>query len=1027
MEEEQFTTTSNAGSAGKSSSLISVKETPDDENLIINTLCPIVRKWFFSRFSSLSLPQKLAVYDIHCRQNILVSAPTGATKTLTGFLSVLNELVDLADKNVLEDRVYCVYISPLKALNYDIEHNLNVPLSQMEEAAGRPLGIRVGVRTGDTTTAERSKMAKAPPHILITTPESLAILLQSTNFRDHLRNVEWTIIDEIHALAENKRGVHLSLSMELLQRLSPGMTRVGLSATIAPLEDVAAFLVGTNRQCRIVDVQFIKDLDLKVISPVPNLIETTYEHMHTRMYDLIDSLIQQHKTTLIFTNTRAATERVVHHLKESFPKNYTSAITTADDVDFKAGIDTNGNGNLKIDDGATDGVNGVEVGEKAEEKKITAIGAHHGSLSKTHRHCIEQGLREGKLKCVVCSTSLELGIDIGYIDLVILLGSPKSVARALQRVGRSGHQLHATTKGRIIVLDRDDLVECSVLLKSAVERKIDRIHIPQNCLDVLSQQVHGFSIAETMHVSDLAALIRQSYCYRNLSDGDFYSVLKYLSGEHAALDDRSVYAKIWYDKDTGMIGRKGKMARVIYMTNIGTIPDESGVIVKVGSEVIGMVDEAFLERLKRGDVFVLGGSTYQFLFSRGTVAQAIAAVGKRPTVPSWVSEMLPLSFDLAMEVGRFRALMREKFQAGMPKKDVLEFINSFLYVDENAANAIYEYMREQYDFSIIPTDKQIMIENYADDEKKYSVFHTVYGRRVNDCLSRAVGFVISKTQKRDVEIGVSDNGFYIAAKKAVPAARALSMLESKRLTELLNLALDKSQVLGRRFRHCAGRALMILRSYKGEHKRVGKQQVSSMILMSAVRRISKDFPILKEAKREVLEDLMDIENATRIIRMIENQSISVKSVDTLIPSPFSFNLVLQGHLDVIRVEDRIEFLKRMHNLVLAKISLEQGKDGVSIDPGKIHSEIWTGLEVDIEHNGTRERLIRQAWNLKDLPIPAKQDIVRMLEGDRIGISREVLAELHANKDDIDKKWPRELRVAVFAAVEEVEATDAVED
>jgi ATP-dependent Lhr-like helicase len=983
------------------------------------------------------LPQKFAVYDIRCRNNILVSAPTGATKTLTGFLSILNELVGLSEKQALEDRIYCVYVSPLKALNYDIEHNLKTPLKELEAIAGKKLGIKVAVRTGDTPTKERTKMSKNPPHILITTPESLAILLQSANFRDHLRSVDWLITDEIHALAENKRGVHYSLTMEMLQRISPGMCRVGLSATIAPLEDIAGFLVGNSRPCKIVDVQFIKQLDMKVISPVPNLVDTTHDRMHKRMYELIDELVQQHKTTLIFTNTRAATERVVHYLKDRFPKNYTDAITAADEDDFNAELEKNGGGNIKIDNGNGDN-NGKgelaaqDAGEKPATnvldektyKKVTAIGAHHGSLSKTHRHRIEQGLRDGKLKCVVCSTSLELGIDIGFIDLVILLGSPKSVARALQRVGRSGHQLHATTKGRIVVLDRDDLVECSVLLKSAMEKKIDRIHIPQNCLDVLSQQIYGICITEKLHVSDLLSMVKQSYCYRNLADEDFYSVIRYLSGEHVSLEDRHVYAKIWYDEDTGMVGRKGRLARVIYMTNIGTIPDSTGITVKIGPEVIGMIDEAFLERLKRGDIFILGGSTYEFQFSRGMVAQVKSAVGRKPTVPTWFSEMLPLSFDLANEIGRFRKLMKEKFESGMSRKDILDFINSHLYVDENAANAIYEYMREQHDFAMIPNDRQILIEHYMDEEKKYAVFHTLFGRRVNDCISRAVAFAISKTQKRDVEIGVTDNGFYIASKKNIPAARALSLIESKRLDELLNIAIDKTQVLSRRFRHCAGRSLMILRTYKGHKKRVGKQQVSSMILMSAVKRISKDFPILKEARREVLEDLMDIENTERVIRMIENRSIAVKSIDTNIPSPFSFNLVLQGHLDMVRMEDRIEFLKRMHKLVLAKISLDQGKrDTMDDDTKQLYSELWRDLTPDTDHNPTKERLVRQAWNLKRVPMFAKKEIVRMLEGERTGIRKDVIKAMHTYEAEIRKTWPRDLRLAVFRAVEEVEAAE----
>ncbi|MFH1210439.1 MAG: DEAD/DEAH box helicase, partial [archaeon] len=453
--------------------MLEFKTKPDKESDLKELLHPIVGKWFFSRFKSFSLPQLYGVMEVHKRNNILISAPTGATKTLTGFLSIINELIDLSEKDMLEDRVYCVYISPLKALNNDIEVNLSTPLVEMERVTGRGLGIRVAVRTGDTTTSEKAAMLKHPPHILITTPESLAILLSSSKFVDHLRNVQWVVVDEVHALAENKRGVHLSVSLERLQELSKHITRVGLSATIAPLEDVAQFLVGYDngkeRDCKIVNVQFMKQLDIKVLSPVPDLIDVSHSLMHNKMYKLMDELIQQHKTTLIFTNTRAATERVVHHLKEKFPKNY------------------------------------------AEN-----IGAHHGSLSKEHRTDIERRLREGKLKVVVSSTSLELGIDIGYVDLVILLGSPKSVARALQRIGRSGHRLHETTKGRVIVLDRDDLIECAVMLKSAVEKKIDRIHIPTNCLDVLAQHIFGIAISERVYIDHLFNMIKRSYCYRNL-------------------------------------------------------------------------------------------------------------------------------------------------------------------------------------------------------------------------------------------------------------------------------------------------------------------------------------------------------------------------------------------------------------------------------------------------------------------------------------------------------------------------------
>ena len=866
------------------------KQNTDEE--IFAILNPLVEKWFRSKFKTFCLAQRYAVVDIHSRENVLVSAPTGSGKTLTAFLSILNELIDSSMKGILEDRIYAVYVSPLKALSTDISLNLLEPLAEMEKIADKKLGIRVSVRTGDTETKERTKMLKTPPHILITTPESLAILLSSPKFINHLKKVEWFIVDEIHSLAENKRGVHMSLSMERLGALSPHMTRIGLSATISPLKSVAEFLVGYSegkpRPCKIIDVQFIKEMDLKVLSPVKNLVGVTYGLMHDSMYVLIDKLIQKHKTTLIFTNTRSATERVVHHLKEKFPKNYTENLEDNDNSESKG------------------------------------IGAHHGSLSKKSRLDIETRLRNGKLKCVVCSTSLELGIDIGYIDLVICLGSPKSVARALQRIGRSGHKMHEKTKGRIIVLNRDDLVECAVLLKDAIERKIDKLHIPTNCLDVLAQQIDGIAIQEQIHIDELFKLVKGSYCYRNLSHKDFMDVVDYLSGKYISLEDRHVYAKIWHDSETGMIGRRGRMGRVIYMTNIGTIPDSMRVIVKTGEHTVGFIEESFLEKMKPGDIFALGGNVYEFRFSRGMVAQVRASVSRPPTIPSWFSEMLPLSYDLAVDIGKFRKLLGQKFCYNKSKEEILKFINSYLYVDSNAAMSLYNYFYEQYNYSSIPSNTRIIVEHYTDERGlRYVIFHSLFGRRVNDCLSRAVGFAIGRTQHKDVEIGINDNGFYVCCKGKVDVMKAFKMLKSKDLLKVMEMAIDKAEVLKRRFRHCAARALMILRNYKGRKKAVGRQQVSSMILLSAVRRISPHFSILKEARREVLEDLMDIKNTTNILEGIESKKIKVEKTHVSLPSPFALNLITQGKTDIMKMEDKMEFLKRMHNNVLAKISLKK--------------------------------------------------------------------------------------------------------
>jgi len=845
-----------------------------NESEIIGVMHPLVREWFFSKFKSFSATQLYGVMPIWERRNILVSAPTGGTKTLTAFLSILNYLVGLAEKNELEDKVYAIYVSPLKALSNDIEKNLVEPLEEIRtlaEKRGIKLQeIRVSLRTGDTTLNDRAKMLKKSPHILVTTPETLAIVLTAKKFVELLRGVEFVVVDEIHAMA-NKRGTYLSLSLERLQEISKiELVRIGLSATIAPLEEIAHFLVGSERECWIAEVEMTKKLDIDIVTPV-DLIDTSADEMRENLYDAIDKLIQSHKTSLIFTNTRAATERVIHHLKDMFPARYTDN-----------------------------------------------IGAHHSSLSKEHRFSIEERLRRGDLKVVVTSTSLELGIDIGYIDLVILLGSPKSTARSLQRIGRAGHKLHETAKGRFLVTDRDDLVECSVILKEAKEGKIDRVSIPKNCLDILSQQIFGMAIYKVWDSDELYSVIRKSYCYKDLRREDYLAVISYLAGDYA-LEHRNVYAKIWYDEKTKQIGKRGKMARVIYMTNIGTIPDESFIsVVLAGTDsVVGKIDEGFLERIKPRDVFVLGGARYEFQYIRGMKAYVRGSVGRAPTIPSWFSEMLPLSFDLAVEISRFRGLLEDRFLKKMSAEEIKSWISEYLYVSEIAAREIYDYCYSQYKYIGLPSNKKIIIEKY-NAEKNYVIFHSLFGRRVNDALSRAIAFLCGRLHARDVEVGISDNGFFLSGEK-LEIERVLKHLTSKNIEEVLKEAIERSEVLKRRFRHCAARSLMILRNYKGNARSVGRQQMKSHFLYSAVRKLSGEFPILQEARREVLEDLMDIESAKLVLSWIEDGKIKIEYKETDVPSPFSLGLVMQGYSDLIKMEDRIEFLKRMHARIMERI------------------------------------------------------------------------------------------------------------
>ena len=861
--------------------MVTYKTKPDTDEEIYDLLNPITRDWFKKKFKNFSPPQTFAVKEIHNRNNILVSAPTGSGKTLTAFLSVLNELINLSEKGELEDKVYCIYISPLKALANDVEKNLLEPLKEMAEMAEHKFGIRVALRTGDTTAYERTKMLTKAPHIIVTTPESLALMLVAPKFKALLKDVKWTIIDEIHALASNKRGTHLALSIERLQNLAGVFTRIGLSATVAPLDDVAKYLVGVNndgkeRDCVIVNAQFDKKLDLKVLCPVDNLVDVTQDRLDKTTYRMLHELIQEHKTTIIFTNTRAATERVVHNLKERYPKDYT----------------------LNIE-------------------------AHHSSLSKESRLKTEDRLKNGELKCVVCSTSLELGIDIGYVDLVILLGSPKSVSRGLQRIGRSGHKLHDSIKGRFLVLDRDDLLEDALILKNAIEKQIDNIYIPENCLDVLAQHIYGMAIEQVDHIENIYATIKRCYSYRNLSKNDFLNVIKYLTGDYAELELRHVYAKIWHDTETGNIGKRGKLARVLYATNIGTIPDESHVIVKVGEQPIGKIDEDFLYRMRRGDVFVLGGNTYQYNFSRGMVAQVVAAPGKVPTIPSWFSDMLPLNYELAMSIQKFRKLVGEMFSKYKSRDEILEFIKSYLYVEGSTADAIYNYFEEQFNYAEIPTADRIIAENLHFEGKHYLIFHSCFGRRVNDVLSRSLAYVYSKIYHTNIMVSITDHNFYLQSTQKLSAAEGIEQLKKENLQKLMELAVDKTDILKRRFRHCAGRSLMILRNYKGHRKAVGRQQVSSQILINAAKRISNDFPILKEARREVLEDLMDIKNSNAILQQIRTGKTYVKEIETKIPSPFALNLIARGFSDIIKMEDRLEFIKRIHQMTLAKIGQKQ--------------------------------------------------------------------------------------------------------
>lgn len=702
-------------------------------------------------------PQRYAVKEIHDGKNTLISSPTGSGKTLSAFLAAINELFLLAKKGGLEDRIYVLYISPLKALNNDIGRNLKGPLKEIYSMHAIKDKIRIGVRTGDTTQKERQQQARKPPHIFITTPESLSIVLNAPKFSQKLKEVKWIIVDEIHSLADNKRGSHLSISLErLVHRMRKKPIRIGLSATISPMKEIAKFLVGTRRKCRIVDANFLKKIDIDVLSPVDDLIYTPASESSNALYNILDELISSHRTTLIFTNTRSATERVVFNLKNRFKK-----------------------------------YEGV-------------IEAHHGSLSRDVRVDVEERLKNGELQCVVSSTSLELGIDIGYIDLVILLGSPKSVTRALQRIGRSGHFLHEVSKGRIIVLGRDDLVECTVLAQEAKKGRLDKIKIPRNALDVLAQHIVGMAIEKQWTVDEALRVIRKAYPYSSLPKKDFIKLLHYLAGEYEELEGRKIYGKIWFDKVENKFGRRGKMVRPIYYLNIGTIPDEVAVrVYTISRQYIGKVEEPFVERLKRGDIFVLAGKTYEFVKSKKMSIYVTPRPDASPTIPSWFSEQLPLSYDLAMQIGSFRRKMEREIKEEKSGR--------------KADNAIKNYFREQIHFSI-PNDKKILVEVFKREGYRHIIFHTLVGRQANDALARIFAYRLSKMKGLNVRLAITDNGFdmvYPSEMKGISDDDIRTIFSSEDMEEHLKKALRNTEMLKRRFRHVATRSLMVLKNYLG--------------------------------------------------------------------------------------------------------------------------------------------------------------------------------------------------------------------
>lgn len=886
-----------------------------DDSDVMGNLTPELQRWWIDQFGGaieetggfFTPPQKEAIPRISQGTNTLVASPTGSGKTLSAYTSVLSDLFTRAKNDELDNSVYCLYVSPLKSLANDIHRNLEAPLEGVQEQLGDETPeVRHAIRHGDTSDTERQKMLDETPHILNTTPETLAILLNSPKFKKKLESVEYVIVDEIHSLAENKRGVHLSVSLERLQEMANNeITRIGCSATVEPLDTIGEFLVGQDddgnpRDFETVDTRFVRDYDLEVETPVDDLIQTPPEVVTESFYNRIDTLIQQNDTTLVFTNTRSGAESTLENLRGKFSENYDASNSAC----------------------------------------------HHGSLSKEKREAVEKGLKTGEFKVVTTSTSLELGIDMQDIDLVVQVGSPKSISGLLQRVGRAGHSLGDTVTGRVIALDRDELVECAVMTKQAEEGHIDRVFVPERAQDVASQQVYGMAINGPLPKSRVYTILKRAYPYRNYSEDEFNRLLKYLQADYDGLEDKNVYPKIWVDTndapdgehhyeefDVGeeLVGRSGGyQARIIYMTNVGTIPDSFSLnVVTRSDEWVGDLDEEYLNTLEKGDVFVLGGQNYKYKYRRNSKVY-VDPTSEPPTVPSWFSERLPLSYDLAQEILEFQQDVVDTLSEN-GRDGLREYLQGYP-VNDNAVSSLTSIYDEQVTFGglhSVSTPSQLTIEEYVDDEQneRHYFVKSVYGRQFNDGFSRLVANYCTDTTPVNVEVAINDQGFTLTVPKyaELDVEEIIENINPDEIRSDLRATLKDTDFLKRYWRINATRSLMILKVYKGRQKSAKQQQMASEMMLSYAESLD-NFPIIEETYRELMEDKLNLKGILEVTEAINNGDIEVTQIETPTPSPRSFSLATLSSSDVVVAEDESEVLKEFHEKVLESTGMASTKN-----------------------------------------------------------------------------------------------------
>jgi ATP-dependent helicase Lhr and Lhr-like helicase len=892
---------------------------------------PAVARWFARSFPAPTDPQLRAWPEIKKKRHTLIAAPTGSGKTLAAFLSAIDDLVRLGVDAKLDDSTHVIYVSPLKALSNDVQRNLQLPLEGIQEelkALGLPeVNIRTLVRTGDTPAAERTAMTKRPPHIVVTTPESLYILLTSDGGRRMLETARTLIVDEIHAVVGDKRGSHLALSIERLEQLvrqhsdNASLTRIGLSATQRPIEEVARFLVGTENLVAnspnrtIIDSGHARKLDLAIELPESPLSAVMSGEVWEEVYDRLAQLIRQHKTTLVFVNTRRLAERVARHL-----------------------------------------------GERLGDENIAA---HHGSLAREHRLAAEQRLKSGELSALVATASLELGIDIGDVNLVCQLGSTRSIASFLQRVGRSNHTVAGFPKGRIFPLSRDELVECAAIVDSVRRGELDRLEIPEKPLDILAQQIVAAVAAEEWGEDDLFRMVRRAYPYRNLDREQFDSIVRMLAeGFSTKRGRRSTY--LHHDAvNQRLRGRRG--ARLAAITSGGAIPDTAdyAVVLEPSDLVIGSVNEDFAIESLQGDIFQLGNTSWRVLRVEQGKVRVEDAHGQPPSIPFWLGEAPARTHELSVSVSRLREEIETRINAdgdgsGVNLEPAVTWLRDEVGISESGAEQIVEYLAgAKIVLGVMPSQDNLVLERFFDDSGSMQlVLHAPFGSRLN----RAWGLALRKRFCRkfnfELQAAATEDAIVLSLgpTHSFPLDDVFHYLNSKTVRQLLCQALLDAPMWNIRWRWNVTRSLAVLRRRGGKKIPPQLQRMDAEDLLTAIfpdqvacaenlptgEREIPTHPLVDQTVKDCLEEAMDIDGLERLLTAIERNEKNLFARDVIEASPLSqeiLNARPYAYLDDAPLEERRTRAVFQRRWLDPETAADMGKlDQAAID--RVRDEVW---------------------------------------------------------------------------------------